>query len=92
MATRRSIKFVLALVIAGLGAGTTVAWAGVLIGGHRADHIGAFEPAISQRVATTDPVGPKDSGSATTTISVPARTTPATITRPASDAAPPDDD
>jgi hypothetical protein len=82
MATRRSLKFVLAVLIAGLGAGTTFAWAGVLIGGHRADHIGTFAPATSNVVA---PVGPADPASVSTTTSAAPRTTIGTTTRPPAD-------
>lgn len=81
MATRRSLKLVFAVLVAGLGAGTTFAWAGVLIGGHRADNIGTFEPASSNAFAPVDP----NPISVSTTISGPPRTSVGTITRPPSD-------
>lgn len=58
MRTRRSLKLVLAVVAAVLAAGTTFAWAGVLVGGHRADHIGTFEPVARHLVPATAPVTP----------------------------------
>lgn len=77
MATCRSLKLVLAVLVAGLGAGATFAWAGVLMGGHRADRIGTFEPAISNVVA---PVHPTDPASVSTTSSAPSPTVAGTIT------------
>jgi hypothetical protein len=54
MRTRRSLKLVLAVAAALLAAGTTFAWAGVLVGGHRADHIGTFEP-VARRLVPAPP-------------------------------------
>jgi hypothetical protein len=53
MATHRSLKLVIAVSVAGLAAGTSFAWAGVLVGGHRADHIGTFAPTVSRPLVPT---------------------------------------
>jgi hypothetical protein len=58
MRTRRSLNLVLAVAAALLAAGTTFAWAGVLVGGHRADHIGTFEPIARRLVPASVPGAP----------------------------------
>ena len=49
MDSHRSLKLALAVAAALLASGATFAWAGGIVGGHRADHIGTFEP-ISQHL------------------------------------------
>jgi hypothetical protein len=50
MGSHRSLKVALAVAAALLASGSTFAWAGGIVGGHRADHIGTFEP-VSQHLA-----------------------------------------
>ena len=64
MRTRRSLQLALAASVAILAVGTTFAWAGVLVGGHRADRIGTFEP-VARVIAP--PGAPSSSGSTATT-------------------------
>jgi hypothetical protein len=70
MVSHRSLKVALAVAAALLASGTTFAWAGGIVGGHRADHIGTFEP-VSQHLA---PAG--------TTRATIATVTTTTTTRP----------
>jgi len=48
-------------MVALLGAGATFAWAGALVGGHRADRIGTFEPVAHRLI----PAGAPDPGDST---------------------------
>jgi hypothetical protein len=66
MGSHRSLKLALVVAAALLASGTTFAWAGGIVGGHRADHIGTFEP-ISQHLV---PAG------ATPTVAAPAPQNP----------------
>jgi hypothetical protein len=46
-------------MVAVLAAGATISWAAMIVGGHRADHIGTFQP-VSQRLVpagSSNPVG-----------------------------------
>jgi hypothetical protein len=82
MRTRRSLNLVLAVAAALLAAGTTFAWAGVLVGGHRADHIGTFEPIARRLVPASVPGAPSGAPTAPPTTASGASTAPATASLP----------
>jgi hypothetical protein len=73
MGSHRSLKVALAVGAALLASGTTFAWAGGIVGGHRADQIGTFEP-VSQHLVpagTTPKVAaraPHDPETTSTTV------------------------
>jgi hypothetical protein len=74
MGSHRSFKVALAVTAAVLASGTTFAWAGGIVGGHRADHIGTFEP-ISQHLV---PAGTPPTAAARAPLDL--ETTIATVT------------
>jgi len=89
MARHRSVNLVVVASLALLGAGTTVAWAGGIVGGHRADHIGTFVP-ISPRISPaevtlTSRAAPTTSNEPTTTETQPRTRSTSDDTRPGRD-------
>lgn len=74
MPVHRSLTIALMLAAALLVSGATLAWAAGIVGGHRADHIGTFEP-ISRHLAPAGPPLRPSSTDGRPTIA----TTPATV-------------
>jgi len=72
MRTHRSLKVVVAASVGLLATGSTFAWAGVLVGGHRADRIGTFQP-VAHRLAPGSQLPPL------TTVQSQPRTTTSSI-------------
>ena len=61
MAAPRPLNVAFAVAAVFLGAGSTFAWASGIVDGHRADHIGTFEPSVRASSSTVP-------GVATTTV------------------------
>jgi hypothetical protein len=80
MRVHRSLTIALILAAALLASGATLAWAAGIVGGHRADHIGTFEP-ISRHLAPAGSRLPPSSTDRQPTIA----TTPATVAAPPGD-------
>jgi hypothetical protein len=71
MPWHRSFKIALIVAAALLASGATLAWAAGIVGGHRADHIGTFEPISRHLAPAGTPLRPTATTGRTTIATAP---------------------